>query len=148
MNLIKYIVNLVKHRERFSQSISSLTKRSSHQRCSVKKVFLKILQNSSGKQMCWSHFLTKLDDVKRYSITDVFLRFLLISHTLFTEYFLVVTSKKFQKSYAQTTSEQLPLHFSLLLHFQKHLPGGFLQNRCYSKFRKTYMKTAVSKSFF
>ena len=35
--------------------------RCSHQRCSIKKLFLKILQILAGKHQCWSLFLTKLN---------------------------------------------------------------------------------------
>ena len=54
----------------FHSRFLASTNRNSHRRCSVRKVFLKISQNSSGKQ---------LEDNKKYSIAAVFLWFLRIS---------------------------------------------------------------------
>ena len=116
------------------RSLASKNRRS-HRRCSIKKAFLKIPQNSSGKQLCRSHFLTKLEDIKSTPLhvpSCDFCEFL--RNTFFTEHFLVITSRNFRKVNAQGTS--------------KHPPEGFLQNRCYSQFRKIHRKPAVSKSLY
>ena len=51
--------------------------RSRHRRCSVRKVFLEILQNSSGKHLCESLFLIKLQAacnfIKKESLVWCFL---------------------------------------------------------------------------
>ena len=123
-----------------SGSLAS-TNRNSHRRCSVRKVFLKISQNSSGKQ------LEENKKILHCSCLSV------IFENFSGTPFLQNTScwllpEIFRKVNAQSTSEQLPLYFSPLLYFQKHPPRGFLQNRCYSKFRKIHRKTSVSKSLF
>ena len=41
--------------------------RSSHLRCSIKKVVLKKLTNFSGKHLCWSLFLTKYITTQMFS---------------------------------------------------------------------------------
>ena len=54
-------------------------RRSSHWRCSVKKGVLKNLANFEGKNLCWSLFLIKLQQIKSATLlkldsnTDVFL---------------------------------------------------------------------------
>ena len=59
-------------------SVNSPSNRSSHQRCSVKKVVRKNSAIFTGKHICWSPFLTKLQAVraaailKRDSNTNVF----------------------------------------------------------------------------
>ena len=52
-----------------SSNAATTESRSNHQRCSVKKVNLKISTKFTGKHLCWNLFLLKSD-----SNIDIFLR--------------------------------------------------------------------------
>ena len=130
-----------------SRSLAS-TNRRSHRRCSIKKAFLKIPQNSSGKQLCRSHFLTKLEDTKSTPLhvpSCDFCEFL--RNTFFTEHFLVITSRNFRKVNAQGTSKHPPEGFYKIgaTHYFVKLTGNQLYRSLFIKLAGLWPATSLKK---
>ena len=119
--------------------------RSSHQRCSVKKLFFRSLQISQGKYLCWSPFLIKLQALgpatllQRNSNPVKFVKFLRIP-------------------ILKNICEQLLLNFHYISHHhfnyhhfhyhQKQPFADILQNRCSQTFCIFYRKRLVLESLF
>ena len=65
---------------------------SNHQRCSMKKGVLKKIGNFTGKYLCWSFFLIKLQlRVLSYEICEIF------KNTYFEEHLRTTTAKSSEK---------------------------------------------------
>ena len=64
--------------------------RRSHQRCSVKKGVLKNFKNSTGKRLCWSLFLIKLQAFRCFPVK--FAKFLRTSKNIYQRLLLSSTS--------------------------------------------------------
>ena len=66
---------------------------SNHQRCSVKKGVLKKIANFTGKHLCWSFFLIKLQlRLLSYEICEIF------KNTYFEEHLRTTTAKSSEKN--------------------------------------------------
>ena len=73
MNLVKRIANLAKDRERFSQPISYFNKQKQPPEVFCKKVVLKNSAKLIRKTIALESLFNKVGDIKRYSVTGVFL---------------------------------------------------------------------------
>ena len=93
----------------------NLSYRSSHQRCSFKKVFLKNFTKFSGKHLCWSLFFNKVSGMRPAT---------LLKKRLQQSCFPVNFVKFLRTPFLQNTSRQLLL-------FPIHLTISFCENFLY-----------------
>ena len=92
--------------------------RSSHQRCSIKNAVLKNFVLFTGKQLCWSLFLIKLQTFKRTSANGCFLNHSLANpnHTKCLSFiFKYFRRNSLQKIVAATLSSFSIFHWSIFV---------------------------------
>ena len=102
--------------------------RSSQRRCSVKKAVLKIFANFTGKHLCWSLFLIKLQAN-------------LIKKRLQQRYFPVNFAKFFRTPILKNICEQLLLHCQRLILLHSFYQKKFQQEMVISIKRNFFGKT-------
>ena len=116
----------------------NLSCRSSHQKCSLKKVFLKNFTKFSGKYLCWSLFFNKVSGMRPTTLLKMILQ---------QRCFPVNFVKCLRTLFLQNTSRQLPyfvIHLTVL--FCKKVLYIYSNLLLLEKSTKTHSHSVLRKS--